>query len=98
MVCMFYCILGIPLMLIYLGSIGQMLAHSFRFVYMNFCCCRCFRDIKIRRRNRQKFRLLRLQEDLRRHVELQARIRGEMLPTPKASSLHRLKIRALFFV
>ncbi|VDM02939.1 unnamed protein product [Schistocephalus solidus] len=78
MVCMFYCILGIPLMLIYLGSIGQMLAHAFRFVYVNLCCCRCFHDIKIRRRNRQRFRLMRLQEDLHRHLELQAKIHGEM--------------------
>ncbi|KAL7062489.1 hypothetical protein AAHC03_01649 [Spirometra sp. Aus1] len=87
MVCMFYSILGIPLMLIYLSNVGRVLAHVFRFVYTNFCCCRCFRDISIRRRNRQRFRLLRLQEDLRRHVELQAKIRGQIIPPPKLTSV-----------
>ncbi|VDO01033.1 unnamed protein product [Rodentolepis nana] len=85
LVCMFYCILGIPLILIYLGSIGQMLAYLFRFIYVNICCCRCFRDIKIRRRNKRQLLLRRLQEDLRRHMEMKARLNGEPLPPPKVS-------------
>ncbi|VDK35791.1 unnamed protein product [Taenia asiatica] len=85
LVCMFYCILGIPLLLIYLGSIGQMLAYLFRLVYMNICCCRCFRDAWIRRRNERHLRLVRLQDDLRRHMELQAKLRGEPIPPPRVS-------------
>lgn len=85
LVCMFYSILGIPLILIYLGSIGQMLAYLFRFTYMNICCCRCFRDIKIRRRNKRQLRLMRLQEDLRRHMEMRARVNGEPIPPPRVS-------------
>ncbi|KAM7541390.1 hypothetical protein Aperf_G00000038812 [Anoplocephala perfoliata] len=83
LVCIFYCILGIPLLLIYLGSIGQMLAYLFRFIYMNFCCCRCFRDILIRRRNQRRLKLIRLQEDLRRHMEMRAKLNGEPVPPPK---------------
>ncbi|VDL60538.1 unnamed protein product [Hymenolepis diminuta] len=87
LVCMFYCIPGIPLILICLGSIGQMLAYLFRFIYMNLCCCRCFRDIKIRRRNKRLLRLRRLQEDLRRHMEMKAKLSGEPIPPPKMASV-----------
>ncbi|EUB64695.1 Potassium channel subfamily K member protein [Echinococcus granulosus] len=87
LVCVFYCILGIPLLLIYLGSIGQMLAYLFRLTYMNICCCRCFRDTWIRRRNKRHLRLIRLQEDLRRHMELQAKLRGEPIPPPRMTPM-----------
>ncbi|VDD77628.1 unnamed protein product [Mesocestoides corti] len=82
LVCVFYCLLGIPLLLIYLGSIGQLLAYLFRFTYRNICCCRCFRDTLIRQRNRRHMRLIRLQEDLRRHMEVQAKLSGEPIPPP----------------
>ncbi|KAL5112314.1 Potassium channel subfamily K member 18 [Taenia crassiceps] len=87
LVCMFYCILGIPLLLIYLGSIGQMLAYLFRLIYMNICCCRCFRDAWIRRRNERHLRLVRLQDDLRRHMELQAKLRREPIPPPRMAPM-----------
>lgn len=39
MVCIAYAILGIPLMLVALASIGEIMANIFRYTYLNVCCC-----------------------------------------------------------
>ncbi|XP_049839046.1 uncharacterized protein LOC126284273 [Schistocerca gregaria] len=42
-VTIFYAILGIPLMLLCLSNIGDIMAHSFRFLYWRVCCYACTR-------------------------------------------------------
>lgn len=42
----FYAILGIPLMLLCLSNIGDIMAHSFRFLYWRICCYACTRTPK----------------------------------------------------
>ncbi|XP_071447826.1 LOW QUALITY PROTEIN: uncharacterized protein [Hetaerina americana] len=42
-VTIFYAILGIPLMLLCLSNIGDIMAHSFRFLYWKVCCYMCTR-------------------------------------------------------
>lgn len=42
----FYAILGIPLMLLCLSNIGDIMAHSFRFLYWRICCYACTRPPK----------------------------------------------------
>ena len=39
LVCIAYAILGIPLMLLTLASIGEIMANIFRYTYLNVCCC-----------------------------------------------------------
>ncbi|XP_016663209.1 uncharacterized protein LOC100164681 isoform X3 [Acyrthosiphon pisum] len=39
----FYAIVGIPLMLLCLSNIGDIMAHSFRFLYWKVCCYTCTR-------------------------------------------------------
>ncbi|KAK6640579.1 hypothetical protein RUM44_012275 [Polyplax serrata] len=41
-----YAILGIPLMLLCLSNIGDVMAHSFRFIYWRVCCYMCTRKPK----------------------------------------------------
>ncbi|XP_059484986.1 potassium channel subfamily K member 18 isoform X2 [Neocloeon triangulifer] len=45
-VTIFYAILGIPLMLLCLSNIGDVMAHSFRFIYWKVCCYVCTRKPK----------------------------------------------------
>ncbi|XP_067015281.2 uncharacterized protein galene [Anabrus simplex] len=45
-VTIFYAILGIPLMLLCLSNIGDIMAHSFRFLYWRVCCYACTRRPK----------------------------------------------------
>ncbi|KAI5722689.1 hypothetical protein M8J76_012130 [Diaphorina citri] len=42
----FYAIVGIPLMLLCLSNIGDIMAHSFRFLYWKVCCYACTRPRK----------------------------------------------------
>uniref|UniRef100_A0A8D9BKU8 TWiK family of potassium channels protein 18 n=1 Tax=Cacopsylla melanoneura TaxID=428564 RepID=A0A8D9BKU8_9HEMI len=42
----FYAIVGIPLMLLCLSNIGDIMAHSFRFIYWKVCCYACTRPRK----------------------------------------------------
>lgn len=37
----FYAVVGIPLMLLCLSNIGDVMAHSFRFIYWRICCYKC---------------------------------------------------------
>ncbi|XP_050525597.1 uncharacterized protein LOC126896679 isoform X2 [Daktulosphaira vitifoliae] len=45
-VTIFYAIVGIPLMLLCLSNIGDIMAHSFRFLYWKVCCYTCTRRQK----------------------------------------------------
>lgn len=49
-----YAILGIPLMLLCLSNIGDIMAHSFRFLYWRVCCYVCTRRPEKHRRRRQQ--------------------------------------------
>ncbi|XP_068990575.1 uncharacterized protein galene isoform X1 [Neodiprion pinetum] len=48
-VTIFYAILGIPLMLLCLSSIGDVMASSFRFLYWKICCYVCTKPPRRRR-------------------------------------------------
>ncbi|XP_048507420.1 uncharacterized protein LOC105692250 isoform X2 [Athalia rosae] len=48
-VTIFYAILGIPLMLLCLSSIGDVMASSFRFLYWKICCYICTKPPRKRR-------------------------------------------------
>jgi hypothetical protein len=53
LVCIAYAVLGIPLMLLTLASIGEVMANIFRHAYVNVCCCacNCFRRRVVRPRS-----------------------------------------------
>ena len=43
LVCIAYAIIGLPIMLICLASVGDVMANIFRFSYATVCCCGCCR-------------------------------------------------------
>lgn len=47
-----YAIVGIPLLLLCLSSIGDIMAHSFKFIYWKVCCYLCIQPKKRTRRHR----------------------------------------------
>jgi hypothetical protein len=65
-----YAIIGIPLMLVFLSTIGDIMAHAFKFFYWKVCCTICFRPRvkriskkqRRRRKERRRLRAVRRQE------------------------------------
>ncbi|CAH1393005.1 unnamed protein product [Nezara viridula] len=53
----FYAIVGIPLMLLCLSNIGDIMAHSFRFLYWRVCCYSCTREEQSRQNSRRRQRM-----------------------------------------
>ncbi|XP_067132129.1 potassium channel subfamily K member 18-like [Centruroides vittatus] len=47
-----YAIVGIPLLLLCLSSIGDIMAHSFKFIYWKVCCYLCIQPKKRSKRHR----------------------------------------------
>ncbi|KAL1130005.1 hypothetical protein AAG570_012948 [Ranatra chinensis] len=56
----FYAIVGIPLMLLCLSNIGDIMAHSFRFLYWRICCYACTRDPKRNHSTRRRAKSIRI--------------------------------------
>lgn len=55
LVTMIYAIAGIPLMLLFLSKIGDVMAHSFKFIYWKICYTLCIKQKK-RKRHRRRHR------------------------------------------
>lgn len=43
LVCIAYALIGIPLMILCLATVGDVMAKIFRYVYSMVCCCGCCR-------------------------------------------------------
>lgn len=56
LVTMVYAIAGIPLMLLFLSKIGDVMAHSFKFIYWKICYTLCIKQKKSKRRRHRHHR------------------------------------------
>ena len=47
MACVLYAIMGLPIILIFLGNIGGLMAKTLKYIYSRFCCrwCRARRKV-----------------------------------------------------
>ncbi|XP_067140333.1 potassium channel subfamily K member 18-like [Centruroides vittatus] len=77
-----YAIIGIPLLLLCLSNIGDVMAHSFKFIYWKVCCYLCVKPKK-RRKTRSTYRQARYTPANEGTVEL----RKTTPDTPKADDI-----------
>lgn len=81
LVTMLYAIAGIPLMLLCLSNIGDVMAHSFKFIYWKVCYALCIKQKKKRKPHRHHHR-----KHHRRHRSTPQTSGGGLQSTPGTSA------------